>query len=127
MSARTITTPMVDSILLDADAPMSSNDIGKALDVFDGKRWQYPASQRVMAALTSLRDNGQAVKLPHEGIRHGAVYACCDSPEEASRLQLAACEAEMLKVDGDPRASSKGRQLLQALIGLRAMVESEAP
>ncbi len=101
--------------------PMSSNEIGQALGLYDGERWRYPGYQKVTQALLALRDDGGAVKLPHEGERNGAVYAECTDHAHATSMQLAATEKELVLIEASDQYRLRGRLLRQALIGLRAM------
>ncbi len=115
--------------LADADGAISMLDLGNRMgltkDGFRGRTWKYPAATLLHKAVTQLREEGEVVKLPHEGIRNGATYATCDDHEHASRMQLDACEAELAALEPEARAGLRGRMLRQALVGLRTMVADE--
>lgn len=111
--------PAVHELLAGSTRLHTSNDIGFALGVYDGRCWARHGYQQVMEALTRLRDQGVVAKLPHEGARSGAVYVPCAGHEHAARLQLEASERALAGLSPERRAGLAGRLLEQVLDGLR--------
>lgn len=109
-------------ILVSAGEPLSLTEIGTRLGVCVNRYWTYPAYEELREGMLWLREQGRAVKLPHEGTRASAVYAACDSPEQATRMQRDACET-LLSVT-EP-GTAKHRMLTQALFGLIRLTEEE--
>ena len=114
------------------EGPERSWQIGWRLGIFAGRSrhghggtngsWCHGHGRRawdnanwLQRMLTQLRDEGRAVKLPHELARSEARYGLCDGLADARRQQLAACEALLLTA----KTPGQHRTLLTVLDGLR--------
>ena len=73
--------------------------------------------------LDRLREEGRAVKLPHEGHNH-PTYAACASFDEGVRMQLAATRERLAGLHRRHRGTLKERRLLLALDGLVSTVHA---
>jgi len=109
--------------LRDNDEPLPMNEIGLAVGTAGHTGHWTPSGWRsTYACLLALRNRGLVVKLPHEGTRCGATYTDCDDHDQATSMQLATTEALLADLpESMHRTTLKGRLLLQALVGLRAM------
>ena len=119
-------------VLDNADGPLRTWQIGQLSGLFHynkrrgyrgwGGCWMSAHGRRgdenyqfVLAALRELRDEGRAVRLPHDLAGAATKHATCESLDHARALQLSTCEALLDKA----KTEGARRSLLLVLDGLR--------